>query len=223
MTTELIRPDLPAARHAFTDAIHALVGRTTTWLQRDPDTTEPNAVWGDSRYQQLLDYTPGGAGHRGASVARSVPPIAVDAITIRDTIDRTVRQWQPDAGTFDGNLADRADTPETVRRLHLLADHGWTPDDVPTLDTMTAKLTVWAQKIDDLLDPPRRWTLPSPCPACNTATVYRQDSAGETVRQPALQIGTHGCECMECRTFWDPTHFAFLARTLGTMPDGVLE
>jgi hypothetical protein len=54
--------------------------------------------------------------------------------------------------------------------------------------------------------------------------VYHRDSAGELVRQPALQIGVWGCECMACRAFWAPDRFVFLARVLGyELPEGVLE
>jgi hypothetical protein len=42
--------------------------------------------------------------------------------------------------------------------------------------------------------------------------VYRKDSAGETVRQPALQITTLGCRCMACRHSWSPELHLHLPR-----------
>lgn len=212
MTSAATRPDLPAARERFADQVHALVGRRTTWINRDDASN--TIVFGDSRWQQLLDYRPGGTGDRGASVARSVPPIAVDAVSLIDLIDRTVRTWWPAGHRTEG------DTPH---RLHQLVDHQWTPIHVGGLHVMADELVVWCKRIDDLLDPPKRWSIPAPCPACSTSTVYRPDSAGESVRQPALQINTSGCACLSCGASWEPAYFAHLARTLGTLPTNVLE
>lgn len=208
--------DLPAIKRALSEAVHNLVGRTTTYLDRDEGTTEPNIVWGDSKYQQLVDYMSGAQGTRNGNTARSMPPVVLDAVALVDTIDRTVREWQPTAGT--GPALD-----ETVRRLHLIVDYPWTPDDTAPMEAMTAKLQVWVARIDNLLDPPARWTISAACPSCGESTVYREDSAGEQVRSPALSIDTGGCECQACHMIWDPSYFAHLARTLGVLPENVLE
>jgi len=65
----------------------------------------------------------------------------------------------------------------------------------------------------------------APRPACGATTVFCRDSAGELVRQPALQIvAEHGCTCQACNYCWAPAHYLYLARVLGyELPPGVLE
>jgi hypothetical protein len=54
--------------------------------------------------------------------------------------------------------------------------------------------------------------------------VYRRDSAGELVRQPALQIvAEQGCTCQACRHCCTPDLYLHLCRVLGfDLPDGVI-
>ena len=88
---------------------------------------------------------------------------------------------------------------------------------------MCEALEAWVAQIRELLDPPARWSLPNPCPACGVRTVYRIKD-GEHLRMAALQVGAEGCECQSCRTVWTPDRFVWLARLLGyEMPAGVLE
>jgi hypothetical protein len=67
--------------------------------------------------------------------------------------------------------------------------------------------------------------LSAPCPACGAKSAFRRDSAGELVRQPALQIITEiGCTCLVCRHTWGPELYLHLARVLGfEIPAGVIE
>ncbi|MDT0223478.1 hypothetical protein [Gordonia sp. AC31] len=167
--------------------------------------------WNDSLYEQLAAMIAGAQGTQLGGTARSMPPLWVDAADLITTIDRDIAALEPEPGT-------------TIERLHRIADRGWRPQDVDHIDNLTAQITRWAQSIQDLLDPPKRKALPNPCPHCNTAIVYRKDSAGEVVRQPALQIGPHGCECQNCYTNWGPGYFRHLAAVLGyPLPEGVLE
>lgn len=195
--------DLPGVRQAFRDAIQALIGRTRTLIARDDGTTEP--AWADPLLDQLRDYVAGaqGSGSSGA-FHRSMPPVVLDAVDLSDQINRSVKTWVSPIYVSD-----------TLGRLEWMEQQQWRPQDVPRLRDRTADLTWWAARIRELLDPPRRWTIPAPCPQCDTSTVYRKDSAGETVRQPALQIGAYGCECQHCRQFWPPEHFGILAAAIG--------
>ncbi len=189
------------------DAIHRLCGPQTRWI----DGTLMHAA---SRYIQLLGSTAGeqnNTGNGGGSKSR--PPCWVDALDLRTEIDTAVEIWQP---AYTG-------TPATVGRLRWLEQRKWRPQDCRQIEQITQAVAEWAAAIDALLDPPRRWTLPSPCPACNTATVYRRDAAGDMVRQPALQIGPQGCHCIKCRAQWAPDKFVWLARLLGSLPENVLE
>lgn len=208
---------LPGVLNQLRDAVSALT---------DPQavTTATGTRFGDSLYQQLLDALPGRKLERSGH-ARSVPPMWLDCADLLADIDTTVRTWQPHAG-------DERD-PATVRRLRLLEARPWRPQDSPALQTYTAKLRAWERRIRDLLDDGERdrflyaansKTLAA-CPACAETVVYRRDSAGERVRQPALRIRGDGTTiCGACQTSWGPEKALFVARLLGyEMPAGVLE
>ncbi|WP_396921645.1 hypothetical protein [Mycolicibacterium sp.] len=116
------------------------------------------------------------------------------------------------------------DTPIAVIRLQAVERRTWRPQDTTLVESIAAEIEAWATEIRSLLDPVKRWTLPNPCPACDTAIVYRRNSANETVRQPALQIGPNGCVCQNCHHTWAPEYFQHLAQVLGyELPSGVLE
>jgi hypothetical protein len=76
----------------------------------------------------------------------------------------------------------------------------------------------WRCAVDD-------FAFDTPCLACGAITVYRRDSAGELVRQPALQIVAEaGCSSIDRRYTWAPSHYLHLCRVLGLeLPAGVLE
>lgn len=206
--TDTTEHDLPGTRRAFQDAIHTLIGRTRTTITRDDGTTEP--AWGASLYEQIRDHVSGAQGSGGSSHAGSRPPIVADALDLTTQIDRHVIAWVG-AGT----------APDTVGRLTALEEHQWRPQDVPWLKDRTADLIWWAARARSILDPEPRWTVTAPCPECDTSTVYRQDSAGETVRQPALKIADGGCICQQCRTYWPPEHFPLLAAAIGIITKDV--
>ena len=75
-----------------------------------------------------------------------------------------------------------------------------------------------------IIDPPPRLSLAMPCPECGTRTVYRPDSGGDVVRQPALAISDEGCRCQHCRTLWPPESYRLLAKVLQLPdPEGVVD
>lgn len=158
-------------------------------------------------------------------VAKSQPLIWADAFDVRHDIDTTVKCWQPDPGTFDGDLTDnRPATPETVRRLRILEARSWRPQDCGTMDRYSIQLQTWCDRITHLLNPEPVKSVSAPCPACGRQWVYRQDSAGETVRHRALQLTVQGCVCQACRYEWAPKYFVHLARVLECpLPEGILE
>lgn len=199
---------LPAALTALDDALHALIAPQS-------QLHDGRVVGTPSRYLQLLDAVSGeqvNTGGGGGSKSR--PPCWLDALDLLNKIDTAVEILQP---AHDG-------VPPTVGRLRWLARRKWRPQDCRQLGQITDAIHEWATAIDALLNPPRKWTLPSPCPACGTAVVRRKDSAGESVRQPALQIGVDGCHCVRCKAVWGPQLFVHLARVLGyEKPLGVLE
>lgn len=275
--------DLPGARQALGDAVHALAGRTSTRLDRDEldreqldrDLTEQIAAaeqahidaeqalnariqaatraghpWDDTKIRQhrqqlddtmeqtltslqlrhelavvattssvafgesLLDqlrhFTSARTGQTRAR-AGGFAPIQVDALDLLTTIDRQTAIWCAEPGT-------------TADRLNWIADRQYRPQDTPDLHTMAATINAWADQAAQIIDPPSRMSVAAPCPECDATVVYRPDSGGEVVRQPALQISDRGCQCQRCRTLWPPESYQLLAQVLQLpAPEGVVE
>lgn len=196
----------------FHDAVHDLVGMRTGTVETE---TGNRVGVRDSRYTEIMADIQGQQGTAFGGVARSMPPLWVDAVDWLKTVDATVAEWSGDHG--------RASTPD---RLFSLSELSWRPQDVPLLQRMTESILRWCKKADVLLDPPEKhqWELVAPCPACDAKTVHRPDSGGEWVRQAALTVNADGCVCLACETKWSPIYFQFLARTIGCdLPEGVLE
>lgn len=206
---------LPQARNDLNHAIRALINP-------QPAYTSSGTVWLDSLYLQLQAAIPGEKQHR-SGVARSQPPAWIDAIdTLRD-IDRTVTTWEPRWPAIPGDLTGDPEPP-TVLRLRIIRDRTWRPQDTGEVKKIAAKIRSWVDRITTLLADDHVKHISAPCPACGKQTVYRKDSAGELVRQPALQITTMGCVCQACRASWSPDLYMHLARVLGyDLPAGVLE
>ena len=209
--------DIVGARRRLADAISKLT---------DPraEVVEGQTHWLDSHYTELQDALPGDQGS-GHGVARSLPPLFVDAADLLNEIDTAVSCWEPKPV-----IAVDEELPAiTVIRLRSIEKHGcrgipWRPQDADKADQIAANVEAWVVSINQLLRPTPAWSLPNPCPACNTAIVYRKDTAGDMVRKPALQIGPNGCECQKCHAIWEPAYFTHLARVLGyQLPAGVLE
>jgi hypothetical protein len=202
------QPDgnLPLAMRELDDAVRALCSPLSRLINN-------RLVQIPSRYLQLRDATDGEQSNTGGGGgAKSRPPFWTDAFDLIREIDDALACWQP---AFTG-------VPATIGRLRCLQARPWRPQDCRQISQITAACLEWAGKVDALLDPPRRWSLPSPCPACGTAIVYRRDG-DDMVRQAALQLAAHGCHCTKCHAVWAPDKFVFLARLLGSLPENVLE
>lgn len=193
------------------DAIDGLIG-----LQRQTVTTDAGTriVALPSKYTEMWASIEGAQGTAFGGVARSMPPLWVDAIDWITKVDTEVKDWTPNTQGRD-----------TFGRLHDLADHPWRPQDTELMQHYTSRLDAFTKRAHELLNPDEthRWELTAACPACGVKTVHRKDSAGEYVRQAALQVTADGCICTACRTQWGPAYFTHLAAVLGcTTPEGVL-
>lgn len=198
---------LPHARATLHDAVHHLTGPRT---HHDDQGTR----YGQSLLAELADHLHDqhGAGHGGRP--RSTPPAALAALDLQRRIADTTAAWA---------RQHQLTSQGTYAHLLALADHGWRPQDTPIVARYADEVLDWVRGAESILDPPRQITLAAACPACGTTTIYRPDSTGETVRQPALHIGPHGCECQHCHHIWGPQQYLHLARVLGyELPPGVL-
>ena len=145
--------------------------------------------------------------------AKSLPPIWLDASMLRTDIDTQTLKW----------MAVPGNTPQ---RLQLLNAKTWRPQDTEQVTKMAGTVDTWCEAIMNLLDPQdRKFIAGAACPSCGRKIVYRKDSAGDTVRQPALKlVVSQGCTCQACGAYWAPDKFMFLGRLLGyELPEGVLE
>jgi hypothetical protein len=145
----------------------------------------------------------------------------LDAFQLRDEIDQALAIWQP---AYTG-------VPPTIGRLKCLQARPWRPQDTHQISQITTAILEWTADIDALLDPEPVVFLmaphssePAACTNCGTRRVYRIDSAGERVRQPALKVTKDGCRCQNCHASWEPGQLRLLAAALGyPLPAGVLE
>jgi hypothetical protein len=168
-----------------------------------------------SRYDELVSEVPaatGGYGVLALRQAKSVAPVWLDGLDLLNVIDTAVAVWHP-AGD------------STPTRLRALCVQRWRPMDCHGIDAMTQIVGQWTVQIDVLLNPQHVKRISAPCPACGSTHVYRRDSAGEIVRQAALQIvAEQGCTCQSCHATWTPDLYIHLCRVLGfDVPAGVLE
>lgn len=210
--------NLPAARARLGDAISALVDPKPKNREMDDGTNR--IEWVDSLYDQLIDAVPGSQGN-GSRTAQSSPPMCLDAAELKSEIDTATAAWEP-RPLIDAS--QQAPQPITIIRLQSLQQRTWRPQDTRSIDQIATNILSWCESITTLLNPVPKWTLPNSCPACDVAIVYRKNSSGETVRQPALQIGPEGCFCQNCHYTWGPQYFTHLAKVLGyELPSGVLE
>ena len=144
--------------------------------------------------------------------AKSLPPIWVDASMLLRDIDVQTIKWAPIPG----------DTPARLQRISFQT---FRPQDTDFVSGIARTVDGWCESITGLLDPEGHKYISAACPSCGKETVYRKDSAGDIVRQPALKlVVSQGCTCQACNAFWAPEKFMFLGRLLGyDIPEGVLE
>lgn len=78
----------------------------------------------------------------------------------------------------------------------------------------------WAERIDDLFNPPSTREIKAPCPSCDAEYVHRVKD-GQHLRSAALnfvrdrQMRTVAAKCSNCPAQWVPSQFDWLAGALG--------
>ena len=182
---------LPAARERLRDAVHALCGPVVEYH-------DGRVLTAPSLLEQVRESMFPGRGPEGnyRRAGRRLP-LWLDPLELHNEIDVASLCWSRGGSTAE--------------RFSALVERTWSVEDCKRIGVMCDALEQWAAQIKELLDPPARWSLPNPCPACGTAVVYRRNSSGESVRTAALQIGPRGCECQNCRTVWQPDRFVWLS------------
>lgn len=196
--------------------IHAArtkLGRAVQKLTAPRPAMYPSGTfYAPSLYDALVSDLGGTQGMDHKSHAKSQPPIWLDASMLASEIDAQAIKWLPVPG-------------HTKDRLQKLSFKSWRPQDTDVVRGMARTINGWCDSILNLLDPESQKYISAPCPSCGKELIYRRDSAGEQVRQPALKlVVSQGCTCQACGAFWEPEKFVFLGRLLGyELPEGVLE
>lgn len=191
---ELTRTHLQTAESA-----HSIDGQTLI---------ERNSGQVPGLIEQLRDSCREGiGGNGGASGFAPKIPIQVGAYMLYESIEKTAgAEWERLTG----------------RRPHATVEQdilGWADfaRRDPTEQEHCLNITdQWINDIGELLNPPRRWEISHPCPACNEKFVYRVMD-GETTRSAALVVTAKDgglAECRSCAASWASEEWAELAASL---------
>jgi hypothetical protein len=151
-----------------------------------------------------------GIGRGSAQQPHQRVSLNLEASELLTAIENRIRAW----ATRDGirPLGSWPPAEQVLAAWHTSADP------VTISPAQARRIADWVQQIEDLIDPPHRYTLTAPCPHCGTGYVNSPDSHGR-----ALQvIERHPAEnsvvtCRGCGTAW---HGIDGARTLATLLAG---
>jgi predicted RNA-binding Zn-ribbon protein involved in translation (DUF1610 family) len=195
--------NIQAARRRLEHAVGRLVDKR-------PAVYHDVTLYAPSLYACLVSDLAGTQGET-RTPAKSIPPVWIDAVQLRQDIDAQAHRWLPMPGT-------------TVWRLSAIADKTYRPQDTDKVNDMTNVIDAWCESIVNLLDPQSRKEITAACPSCGKRTIYRRE-CGEMVRKAALVlIPNEGCTCQACDAHWSPSYYQHLARLLDiSPPEGVVE
>lgn len=214
-------------------AIHALIDEragvhTVMTVDEDDGYSWPRLVrvQRPSVYDEMRSDLAGRQGTSTGGVARSLPPVWVDGLDWVAEVDRRVAWWTEQFG-LDGEhgrvdvvaygiMFDTAGT--TTARLRNFAAYEW-PNDQVWLGyggLIAREIEGWKLTADQLVEgvKQRKLEVIAPCPQCGERYVHRKDSAGEIVRQAALQMTLDGCKCLSCNDLWAQDNLLTLSRVI---------
>lgn len=102
-----------------------------------------------------------GGNSGGGKSARERTPIDMGAFTLYEDLDGRIRSWMTELGGTPGkNL-----TPAQVLRSWYVLWSATIPTE-RTISSHANTLEGWVQQVKDVLDPPKRIEITSPCPVC---------------------------------------------------------
>lgn len=161
---------------------------------------------GDSLLAQLEEAA-GSSSMSGGAPSKATPiPINPDAVQLFSEIEGATAEWCHEP------------TVELRIRTGVNLAGQWTAE--ADVQWVLGRLERWVKQIDELFNPPRKYHLAAPCPACGKRMAWRVDeSTGEKVQQPALDLQQVGegvereweCTCLACKTRWPAARLDHLA------------
>lgn len=141
-----------------------------------------------------------GGGSGGSKAARERTPLDVTAFNLLEQIDGRVRSWVDEFGeSRSGGLE------WVLRRWYALFTRY--PREGAVEGRYVGILSGWAQQIEDLIDPPARQEITSPCPECGQLWVTKgQGSDTESIRALWASWRTNpedsDASCQGCGKVW---------------------
>lgn len=196
-----VTAELDMSRLALEIAVDQLTRGDAVRIERDDRTETARTAPLLVQVEQAVSDTSGPA---GAFVARSKPPLRVEAVDLLREVDCEVRWYR------------RSSRLERVRAwsaaMHGLTDH----------DALTSAMDCaegWVRKARGLLDPTPPWALRGKaCPQCGATEVEVTDGCGELVMRPPLEIdrisGTARCVAPGCDLRVNPEGWEHLAEQI---------
>lgn len=194
------RPTNTQPPELITGATRKLQDAITPLAYQTPHWTGTQALISDPLYQRMRDALTAATATSGAPLQASKAPARIDILTWLCDIDTTVAHWQPEG-------------LGTITKLDILANHKWTPDDLPTVKQYTSRCEHWTAHAKELLrDNPPVVPLRKPCPLCGAFWTYNR----EQTRTFALRVSEHGAQCHSCHQRWTTNQeISILIRMLG--------
>jgi hypothetical protein len=193
-TTTQALADLRAALHDLIDPVERKVLRDS-------------GIATSHRAPSLLDQlraaaSTSGESGRGGRGGRSTIPVDPAAVDLMGEIATGVEDMHARA------LEHSRPTVEDLLRGAVAMVERW--DDPVAIDWAVGWLGHWRRAVLAQLDPPRRYHLAAPCPACHVTMVTRHNGT-EDVQTPTLLIDTTtGAECQSCGAHWTRDQFEHL-------------
>jgi hypothetical protein len=196
-------------KRTLDEAVDLLTREGRSWL-RDGKRGRRLVITAPLLVQLRMEITSSSGGSGGPSSTTAAIPLAAAALDLLEEIKGTVHEewWLAHGhhhghgrGTLVGELRAWASV------AHLAADGG---------SRASGLCNGWADAIEALLQPVRRWEIVGACPKCRATRTVASLDVGETVYAPALCLefladGTRGY-CRACGESFEPEVLAALIK-----------
>lgn len=198
--------------HQMQDELRALARELCDGISRPVRDDETGEI-ANHPVPPLLEQLRDSVGHSGGSSrssGRTSLPLNPDAFDALRRIELDAAELHRHAMSQDSITVDAR-----IRAIVAIAGRWTSPGMVAAA---ADHLRRFVKEIENVLNPPRRYEITAPCPACGVRTVWREQD-GEQVRVPALTVDAAiGCTCLNCRHVWGPGQLEHLALVIGCDP-----
>ena len=193
------------------DAVDLLTREGKHWI-RDGKRGRRLVITAPLLVQLRMEITSSSGGAGGPSSVTATIPLAAAALDLLEEIKATVHEeWWLTHGLHHGHGHGTL-----VGELRAWASVAHLTSEGKGLAWAYRTCKGWADAIEGLLQPVRRWEIAGACPACKATRTVASLDVGETVYAPALCLefladGARGL-CRACGMDFDPEVLALLMR-----------